>query len=151
MSCAQKRAKIVAPVVVTCSVFNEVSEEELALVSQLRSRGIPLDEVLEAMQAACRGLSIYQTGAGPENMICDLVAGGMALMVSMAINNDSPRTVWIREFRVESPRWEPQFRWLENPLGKVPCEYTYSLSDPGPVGFERDVVLNHRLGRKGRI
>ncbi len=72
-------------------------------------------------------------------------------MVSMAINNDSPRTVWIREFRVEIPWWEPQFRWLEDPLGKVPREYTYSFPDPGPVGFERHVVLNHRLGRKGRL
>src|SRR5712692_3434080 len=131
---------------------NKVSQEELALVSQLRSRGIPLDEeVLEAMQAACRGLSIYQTGAVHENRIYDLVSGGMALMVSMAIYNDSLPNVWIREFRPEIPWFEPQFRWLPYPLGKVPREYTYSLPDPWPAGFEPDVVLNHRVGRRGKL
>src|SRR5712692_4875446 len=131
---------------------NKVSEEELALVSQLRSRGIPLDgEVLEGMQSAGRGLSILQTGTIADTRIFDLDSGQMALMSLIAICNDSPRIVWMHEHRVEIPWWEPRFRWLEEPLRKVPREYTYSFSDPGPVGFERDVVLNHRLGRKGRL
>ncbi len=131
---------------------NKVSQEELVLLSQLRSRGIPLDEeVLEAMQAACRGLSIYETGVGPENTICDLIAGGMALMASVAICNDSPRNVCIREFRPDIPWFEPRFRWLPYPLGKVPRQYTYSLPDPWAAGFEPDDVLNHRVGRRGKL
>ena len=130
---------------------SKVSQEELALLSQLRSRGIPLDEeVLGAMQAPCQGLSIYHTGDGFDT-ICDLVDGGMALMVSLAIHNDSPRTVWIRAFRGGIPWWEPRFRWLPYPLGKIPREYTYSLADPWPAGFEPDDVLNHRVGRRGRL
>ncbi len=130
----------------------KLSKEQLVLASQLRGAGIPLDaEVLEAMQAACRGLSIYQTGTVVENRICDLVSGGWALMISLAICNDSPRILWLHEFRLEIPWWEPQFRWLEYPLGKVPREYTYSLPDPWPAGFEPDDVLNHRVGRKGRL
>ena len=122
------------------------------LAFQLRSGGIPLDEeVLESIEAACRGLSIHPAGNMPDTRIFELDSGGWGLMVSLAIHNDSPRILWLNEFRPEIPWWEPRFRWLEYPLGKVPREYTYSFPDPGPVGFEPDDVLNHRLGRKGRL
>ena len=131
---------------------NKVRQEELALVSQLRSRGIPLDaEVLKATEAACRGLAIYQGPNIPDTRIFDLDSGETGYMLTIATHNDSPRILWFYECRLEIPWWEPRFRWLEEPLRKVPREYTYSFSDPGPVGFERDVVLNHRLGRKGRL
>ena len=131
---------------------NKISAAELLLASQLRGAGIPLDEeLLEAMRATCRGLSICQTGAGAANIICDLFAGGMALMASVAIYNDSSRNVWICEFRPDIPWFEPRFRWLPYPLGKKPREYTYSLPDPWPAGFEPDAVLNHRVGRRGKL
>ncbi len=131
---------------------NKLSAQELLLASQLSGAGIPLDaEVLEATEAACRGLAIYQGPNIPDTQIFDLDSGGTGYMLTIAMRSDSPRTLWLHEFRLEIPWWEPRFRWLEYPLGKAPREYTYSFPDPGPVGFEPDDVLNHRLGRKGRL
>jgi len=131
---------------------NKISEEELVLASQLRGAGIPLDgEVLEGMQSAGRGLSIFDVGTIADTCIFNLDSGQMALMSLIAICNDSPRIVWIHEYRVEVPWWEPHFRWLEDPARKVPRELTYSLPSPGPTDFERDAILNHRLRRKGRL
>ncbi len=130
----------------------KLSEEELLLASQLPGAGIPLDgEVLEGMQTAGRGLSIFQTGTIADTRIFDLDSGQMALMLLIAICNDSPRIVWIHEYRVEIPWWEPHFRWLEDPARKIPREYTYSVPSLGPAGFDRDDVLNHRLRRNGRL
>ena len=40
---------------------------------------------------------------------------------------------------------------FEEASGNVCGEYTYSFPEHGPAGFHRDVVLNHRLGRDGRL
>jgi hypothetical protein len=131
---------------------NKVSEGELVLASQLRGAGIPLDEeVLEGMQAACQGLSIFQIGAVHHARIFDLDSGGWGLMVTLEICNDSQRIVWPHECRVDMPWWERHFRWLEDPARKAPREFTYSFPPPGPTDFERDAVLNHRLRRPGRL
>ncbi len=131
---------------------NKLTAQELLLASQLSGAGIPLDaEVLKATEAACRGLAIYPGPNIPDSRIFDLDSGGTGYMITVAFHNDSPRILWLSEFRLEIPWWEPQFRWLPYPLGKVPREYTYSLSDPWPAGFEPDEVLNHRVGRRGRL
>src|SRR5712692_1331055 len=133
-------------------MIKKTSPEELALAFQLRGAGIPLDaEVLKAMEAACRGLAIYQDPIIISTGIFDLYSGGTGYMLSIFIHNDAPRNVWLHEFRLEIPWWEPEFRWLEDPMRKVPREYIYSLPPPGVEGFDRDVVLNHRLRRNGRI
>ena len=129
---------------------NKLSAQEILLTSQLSGAGIPLDEeALEDMQAACRGLSMFQTGTICETRIFDLDSGGMALMASLAICNDSRRNVWLQEFRVDIPWWEPHFQWLEDPARKAPREFAYSFPPLGPTGFERDIVLNHRRRRNG--
>ncbi len=131
---------------------NNVSQEELMLMCQLRSKGIPLDEeVLEAMQDASRRPHIYQTGTVVENTIFDLHSGGTGYMLSIAIHNDSNRIVSPHEYRLEMLWFEPEFRWLEDPWRKEPREYAYSFPKPRWAPFEREVVLNHRLGRNGRI
>jgi hypothetical protein len=133
-------------------MLNTLRNEELLLASELPRAGIPVDaEVLKAMEAACRGLAIYQSPNIPDTGIYDLDSGGTGYMVTIAFHNNSPGILGPHECRLEIPWREPCFRWLEDPLGKIPREYTYSFPDPGPVGFERDIVLNHRLGRKGRL
>ena len=129
-----------------------LSKQEMLLASQMSSAGIPLDaEVLEAWEAACRGLTIYQEPNEPGTRIFDLDSGKTGYMLSIAIRNDSPRTLWLHEYRLEIPWWEPSFQWLKDPWGKIPREHTYSFPDSTLIGFERDIVLNHRLGRRGRL
>ncbi len=108
--------------------------------------GIPLDEdVLEEMKAARRGLEIYQVGTIIENVVFELDSGGTAYMLAAAIHNDSDQILRPQEPRLEMAWPESHFRWLENPLARVPREYVYSFPSPGPAGFDRDAVLNHRL------
>jgi hypothetical protein len=130
----------------------KLSQEELVLASQLRGAGIPLDaEVLKTTEAACRGLAIYPGPNIPDSRILDLDFGGTGYMITVAFHNNSPRILWLHECRLETPWWEPCFRWLEDPLGKIPREYTYDFPDPGPIAFDRDIVLNHHLGGKCRL
>jgi hypothetical protein len=131
---------------------NKTSEQEFLFFSQLRRGGIPLDEeVLEGMKAASCGLSIHDTGTIVDSAVFDLAFGGTGYMLSIAILNDANRIIRPREFRLAMVWDEPQFRWLEDPLRKVPRQFTYEFPSHGPVGFEREVVLNHRLGAKGRL
>jgi len=131
---------------------NKTSEEEILFFSQLRRGGIPLDEeVLEEMKAASRGLSIYQTGTTIENVVFDLNFAGSGYILSIAVYDDANRIIQPREFRLKMIWPEPHFRWLEDPLAKVPREFTYDFPPHGPKGFEREVLLNHRLGGKGRL
>ena len=125
-----------------------VTQEELRRLFELRSRGILLDEdMLEEMKAAHRGLVIYQSGTNIENVIFQLDLGGTGYMLAAAIHNASDRILRPQEPRLEMAWPESHFRWLENPLARVPREYVYSFPSPGPAGFDRDVVLNHRLRR----
>jgi hypothetical protein len=133
-------------------VTKKVAQEELQLLSALRDAQIPLDdEVTEGMKVASRALSIYQTGSVNENDIFELDFGGTGFMLSIAICNDSNRIISLQAFHLAMPWPETDFRWLEDPLRSVPREYTYSFFEGGPVAFEREVVLNHRLGRRGRL
>jgi hypothetical protein len=125
--------------------------KEFALLSQLQSEGIPLDgEVLEEMRAACAGLDIVQNPIAIETRVFDLDSGGTGYMLSSAIHNESQLSIRLHAPRLKIPWWEPDFHWLVDPRCKVPREYTYSFPDPGPTGFERDAVLNHRLGHRDR-
>jgi hypothetical protein len=130
----------------------KMSEEEILMLSQLHRAGIPLDkEVLEGLKVHSRGLSIHQRGTCIDNSVVDLDFGGTGYILSVAIYNDSNRIIRPHEIRLEMPWHESQFRLLENPLTKIPREYTYALPPPGPAGFEREVVLNHHFGGKGRL
>jgi hypothetical protein len=125
-----------------------LTQGELRRLLKLRSLGIPLDEdALEEMKAACRGLSIYQAGTIIENSVFDLDSGGTGYMLAAAIHNVSDQILRLEEPRLETAWPESRFRWLENPLAKVPREYFYSFAPPGPAGFDLDAVLNHRFRR----
>jgi hypothetical protein len=43
---------------------------------------------------------------------------------------------------------EARLRWLDDPLRRVPREYSYSFPAADLYGFEREGVLNHLLNRK---
>jgi hypothetical protein len=121
-------------------------------MTQILASGIPLDDgVMEDLRSSCRGLSICQTGTLLENTVFDLDDGGTGYIVSIAINNTSAKTLRIDQYRLEQPWPESGFHWLEDPLKKIPRESTYSFPQYGPEGFERECVLNHRIGRHGRL
>jgi hypothetical protein len=125
--------------------------DDLELATELQQAGIPLHEdVLDRMRLDRRGLSIYQTGTIPENEIFDL-GSSMGVMISLAIYNDAPTNIHIAQFRLEIPWLEPQFRWLQDPLRKSPREDLYCFPVPSLLAFEREVVLNHRIGPQGLL
>jgi hypothetical protein len=131
----------------------KLSEDELGLLSDLQGRNIPLDEeVLEDIRGGSRGLSIYEAGGSVlESSVFDLDSGGSGLISTVAIHNDSNRPIWVHEFRLGKLWHDAQFRWLDDPSRTSPRTYSYSFPSPGPEAFEREAVLNHRVGRAGRL
>jgi hypothetical protein len=130
----------------------KLSEDELGLLSDLQKGNIPLDEeVLEDIMAGQRGLSIYQTGTILETRVFDLKSGGSGYMLSVAIHNDSTRPIRLHEFRLEMLWHDAGFRWLDDPGRASPRKYTYSFPPSESLEFERDVVLNHRVGGAGQL
>jgi hypothetical protein len=118
----------------------------------LRRGGIPLDDVVvQSMKAASRGLSLHQTGTPVDSNIFDLNSGGAGYILSIAICNDSDRIIRPVACRLKTPWDEARLRWLEDPLRRVPREYSYSFPAADLYGFEREGVLNHLLNRKIRL
>jgi hypothetical protein len=103
------------------------------------------------VERVSRGLSLFQTGDPAQNCVFDLDRGGWGCTLAIAICNDSDRVIRVQSYRLEVPTFEWNFDWLEDPLRKSPRGYSYSFPPPGPVEFHREVVLNHRIGRKGRL
>jgi hypothetical protein len=130
----------------------KTSSEQLLRMSRILASGIPLDPVVvEALRASCRGLSICQIGSPVENTIFDLEHGGTGYMLSVEICNHAPKILGIEQYRLEPPWPESDFRWLEDPRKLTPCEVSYSFPKYGPEGLDRECVLNHRVGRNGRL
>jgi hypothetical protein len=130
----------------------KLSEDELKLLSDLQRRNIPLDEeVLEDIRGGSRGLSVFQAGdSPPESSLFDLDFGGSGIMFPVALHNDSNQPICLSEFRLEMPWHDAQCRWLDDPLRTSPRTHSYSFPSPGPE-FAREVVLNHHVGRAGRL
>jgi hypothetical protein len=130
----------------------KTSSEQLLRVSRILESGIPLDPVVvEALRRSCGGLSISQIGSPVENTIFDLEHGGTGYMLSVEICNHAPKILGIEQYRLEPPWPESDFRWLEDPRKLTPCEVNYSFPKYGPEGLDRECVLNHRVGRNGRL
>ena len=130
----------------------ELRKDELGVLSDLQHGGVPLDEeVLEAIKAASRGLSIFQTGSLLENSVFELDSGGSGYMLSVAICNDSNRPIRLHEFRLQLSWHDEQFHWLGDPSRASPRKSCYSFPPPGPFGIDREVVLNHHVGTAGRL
>jgi hypothetical protein len=131
----------------------KLSEDELGLLSDLRRGNIPLDEeVLEEIRGSSRGLSVFQAGGSLlDNYVFDLDSGGWGIILTAAIHNDSNQPTRINEIRLGKPWSDAQFRWLADPLRTSPRTYSYSFPSPGPQGFAREDVLNHQIGRAGRL
>jgi hypothetical protein len=121
-------------------------------MEQLVVSGIPLDDgIVGDLRTSSQGLSLYQTGTSVENELFDIALGGFGVLISISVANDSPGTIYIGQYRLELPWPESNFRWLEDPRKKVPRELSYSFPQYGPEGLERECVLNHRVGRQGRL
>ena len=90
-------------------------------------------------------------GSVADNCVFDLQFGGAGYILSVTIRNESDRVVWLHEIRLEYPWDELQFRWLEYPVSKRPREYTYDFRLYEPISFAPETVLNHRIGRKGKL
>jgi hypothetical protein len=133
-------------------MIKKLSNDEVRRLRDLQRGGILLDEeVLEGLKRASRGLSLFQSGNAAENEVFDLDDGGWGCTLSVAIHNDADRVIRLRHYRLQVPWHEPDFRWLENPLRKSPREPWYSFPPHGPIGFEPEDVLNHRVGSKGQL
>lgn len=134
------------------AIITKSSRADLLRMEQLIDSGVPLvEKVVSELRASCQGPSLYQTGTPVENELFDLPFSGFGLVVSIAICNDSPKTIHISGYRLE-PLWpEVGFRWLDDPRKKAPRERSYSFPKYGPEGFEREYVLNHQVGRHGRL
>jgi hypothetical protein len=130
----------------------KLSNEELRQLDRLQGEGIPFDQqIVNDLERASRGLSLSQTGDPAQNCVFDLDRGGWACTLAIAICNRSDRAKCVQEYLLEFPRFEWNFKWLEDPFRKSPRGYSYSFPPPGSLEFEREVVLNHRIGRKGRL
>jgi hypothetical protein len=130
----------------------KLSNEELRCLRGLQREGILLDDhVLNDLKRASPGLSLFQPGNPVEDAIFDLDDVDWGCTLGVVACNYSDREICVQRYRLQVPGFEPNFRWLENPLRKSPRECLYSFPPPGPVGFEPEVVLNHRVGRKGRL
>jgi hypothetical protein len=132
---------------------HKLTDDEFRALSRLQKGDIPLDEeVLEDIRGGSRGLSVFQAGdSPPDSSVFDLDSGGSGIMFPAAIYNDSNRPIWVHEFRLGKLWHDAQFRWLDDPLRTSPRTHSYSFPSPGPQGFEREEVLNHRVGRAGRL
>jgi hypothetical protein len=125
---------------------------DLEVLLDLQRGGVPFDkQVLEDLKTASRGFSIYQTGTSVDSSVFDLDFGGSGYMLNVVMCNDSSRIISAREFQLDIPWDGPNFRWLDDPFRKSPRQYEYSFPRHGPEGFDREAVLNHRLGKHGRL
>ncbi len=69
-----------------------------------------------------------------EDCVFELESGGTGFMIAIAIHNMSYKILRPREARLAIPWPESNFRWLENPISKLPREYTYTFPRYGPEG-----------------
>jgi len=129
-----------------------ITDEELRQFDEMRRRRIPLDaKVLRDMRASRKGLVIQQSGTAADNAVFDSALGETGFMLSIAIHNDSDRNARLQGARLDTSWPEWHFRWLENPLRRIPREYLYSHPSYGPDGFDPEVVLNHRLNGRCKL
>ena len=123
-------------------------EEELRRMEDLRRAGISLDaQVVEDLKNASQGLSIFQSGNPAEDQVFDLDRGGSGCTFGVAICNDSERIICLQQYQLLLPWDEPNFCWVKNSRR----DSSYSFPAGGPCGFDPEVVLNHRLGPRGRL
>jgi hypothetical protein len=107
----------------------ELRKDELSVLSDLQHGGVPLDEeVLEAIKAASRGLSIFQTGSLVENSVFELDSGGSGYMLSVAICNDSNRPIRLHEFRLQLSWHDEQFSLAGRSVAGVTSEILLLVS-----------------------
>lgn len=124
------------------------TQEDHQCFDKLLIGGIPLDEEhLGEIRTTSRGLGLRQADTLIDTSIFELNSGDTGFMLSIAIYDDSDRTLRHAEARLKLPWWEPRIRWLWDPARQVPRQFTYEFPASSLVGIARDAVLNHRLGK----
>jgi hypothetical protein len=120
--------------------------------SELQALGVPLDgRVMEHSRTAELGLYLRIFESPIDCTILDAQLGGTFLMIPVIICNESPRVIRLDQCRIELPWHDPDFRLLEDPWRKAPRENKYSSENAPRLSFDREVALNHRFGRQGRL
>lgn len=128
-------------------MIKTISSQQIAFLSRLETLGIPLDgEAVRRLRKSSRGIVVCQTGYFFENEVAELDCGGTGLSVSVGIENPSHTVITIDQYWLELP-WT-QLSWLEEPPKK---HYGYQMPDPLRYPYARELVLNHRVRRKGKI
>jgi len=129
-------------------VNKSINQAQIKLLDELCAVGIPLNpDILQESRAASDDFKIFQSPDILESGVYGQVGGETFFMVGIVLFNGSDRVVRLQACRLQIPWHEPRFRWMKNPLGKIPREYCYWHPAFGPAGFEPDEVLNHRFDR----
>jgi hypothetical protein len=129
-------------------MIKTISPQQIEFMSRLEtSLGIPLDgEAVSSLRKSSRGIVVCQTGYFFENEVVELDCRGTGVTVSVGIENPSHTVITIDQFWLELPWTQPS--WLKEPPKK---DYGYQMPDPLRHPYAREQVLNHRVGRRGKI
>lgn len=118
-----------------------VTGEDQDLWRRLRTTGCPLRDDL---QLDPMGLKITQVGGCTESEVFPLSRGRTGYIFWIKAVNSLPNLV-ISRWKLRLPWPDPDFRWLDDPLGKAPWD-DYRFPGDGPE-YPREDVINHLVDR----
>ena len=126
-----------------------VDESDLTVLSELLAAGIPLGEE-EALErsAANRSLSVKQVAPG---RIFTLDCGAVGYHLGIEIRNNSNLVILVSAFRLEMVWEDSQFVWLAPSKRRAQPKKVYLWPKDRRPGIPAHDVLNHRIGRHGRL
>jgi hypothetical protein len=131
----------------------QISAEEFERAGHLHALGVAVDyDEFEQMRAESAGLTIFQNSDVP-SLILDLPSGRTGCCFNVVIANDSDcDMLTLRSILFDGPEWLYQLRLIPDRRltkgSKYPNQY---FLHPDEQGYDRECVLNHRLGRKFRL
>jgi len=126
---------------------SKLTLDEFNLLQELQSSGIPINfRPLKTQSRTSSAITLRQTGNPSENAVyLPFGYNECCCVMTIAISNQSNRNVRLEACRLKIPSGVADFRWLEKPRGNVPREFIYRHDAHGRVGFEPELVLNHRF------
>jgi hypothetical protein len=116
------------------------------LARRIRDAGIPIpvdEDGRDAPHDPPSGLLMYRDGARGESFAFNF-NGGAGYVIKLVITVNLSHFA-ISEFDIELP-WEGYVRWIDDPVAIGGRTDVYRFSADYPLTFERDEVLNHRVG-----
>lgn len=119
--------------------------QEVANGRRMQDLGVPLELDEEEPTLAL----VRQRDSDVENCVFDVCRIGTGLRLSLSVTS-CVSALGILAIDVELPWLVPRFRWLQDPreANDEGSEYLF----PGSrYGYQRDIVINHRIGLKHLI